>query len=332
MIAQLDRTYVRRRPWKALIRLLGYALFEGRPITTRGRWINPVVFGVLGLASRLPVSPPAGPPAYIVGTGRSGTTVLGKILSLHPDVAYLNEPKALWHHVYAYEDVIGNYSLGEARYRLGPRQASEAVVAAARSIYGVYSRLAGARRVLDKYPEMIFRVPFVMEIFPHARFIFLVRDGWDTLRSIDKWSDRLGEEMGGQRHDWWGVDDRKWRLLVRDVVSGDPELGALAESLYGMDRHTDRAAVEWTVTMREGQRWMREREDAFHLLRYEALVTDPRAILAGLLAFCGLERDEAVLDYAEEILRVVPRKPPVELHPDVEPIFLSMMNEMGYER
>lgn len=332
MIAQLDRAYVRCRPWKSITRLVGYSLFEGRPITTRGRWINPLVFGVLRLASRVPISRPPGPPAYIVGTGRSGTTILGKILSLHPDIGYLNEPKAIWHSVYPGEDVIGNYSRGDASYRLSAADAEEDTAVAARRIYGVYARLVAAGTVVDKYPEMIFRVPFVTEIFPDAKFIFLVRDGWDTVRSIDNWSDRFGEQKSDRRLDWWGVDDRKWHLLVRDVVSQDPELGDLADTIHAVDRHVDRAAVEWTVTMREGRRWMRQLGDAIHLVHYEDLVATPRKTLMSLLGFCSLSADETMLEYAEEVLRLVPHKPPVELHPGVEPAFLSMMQEMGYER
>src|SRR5690606_40375856 len=49
---------------------------EGRPLTTRGRWINPLVFGLYRMAQRLPLGRPVREPAFILGMGRSGTTIL----------------------------------------------------------------------------------------------------------------------------------------------------------------------------------------------------------------------------------------------------------------
>lgn len=333
MIAQLDRDYIRRRPWKAVTRLVSYAGFEGRPVTTRGRWINPLVFGWLRIAARLPLERPEAPPVYIIGTGRSGTTILGKVLSLHPRVGFLNEPKAMWHVICPREDVIGNYSRGEASYRLGRDEATRDAVATAHRLYGVYARTVGAETVLDKYPEVVFRIPFVRCVFPDARFLFLVRDGWDTIRSIDRWSERLGvEPSAGDTHDWWGVDDRKWRLLVRDVVSDDPRLGDHADAVADIGRHLDRAAVEWAVTIREGAQWLERLPDQLHLVRYERLVREPERCLVELLDFCRLERDPEVLDYGREVLRPTDHKGTADLHPLVKPAFAEMMDRMGYER
>ena len=332
MIAQLDADYLEASPWKGVTRVLSWLAFEGRPVTTRGRWINPLVFRFLDLARRLPAGRDLEPPILIVGTGRSGTTILGKVLSLHPEVGFLNEPKALWHAAYPAEDVIGNYTRGAARYRLEAEDAGEETADAVRRMYGTYLSLVRASRVLDKFPEMIFRVPFVRRIFPGATFLFLVRDGWDTVRSIDRWSDRLGDETGEHTHDWWGVDDRKWRLLVRDVVAEDPSLREDIEVIEGLDDHRDRAAVEWIVTMREGMKWLRRLPGAFHLLRYEDLVREPRDALSDLLAACGLSQSETVLRYAEGRLRSRPHKPPCDLHPAVAGAFRETMHEMGYRR
>ena len=107
MVAQLDRLYVSTRPTKAYSRLVSYLLFEGRPLTTKGQWINPLVAAHFGLEKRLPQFRQVKQPVFILGTGRSGTTILGLILSLHRDVGFLNEPKALWHSVNPADDLIG---------------------------------------------------------------------------------------------------------------------------------------------------------------------------------------------------------------------------------
>jgi hypothetical protein len=176
MIAQLDKDYIYTRPFKTITRLTSYSLYEGRPATTKGRWINPFVFAQLKIFSQLPQLKKVVSPIFILGTGRSGSTVLGILLSMHKDVGFLNEPKAMWHLIYPFEDVIGSYSLGSASYRLMADDAADEQCRVGHRIYGAYLAATGSKRVVDKYPELIFRVPFVKRIFPDAKFIFLVRN------------------------------------------------------------------------------------------------------------------------------------------------------------
>ena len=117
MIAQLDKAYISLRKRKVWSRLWAYFGFEGRPLTTKGRWINTLVFGFFNVLQLLPRLKRVEQPIFIIGTGRSGTTILGKILSIHKDVGYLNEPKAIWHFAYKNEDINGNYTRKSAKYR-----------------------------------------------------------------------------------------------------------------------------------------------------------------------------------------------------------------------
>jgi hypothetical protein len=89
-------------------------------------------------------------------------------------------------------------------------------------IYGAYLAATFSGRVVDKYPEMIFRAPFVNALFPDAKFLFLMRNGFDTCHSIENWSSRLGDQVNGEVHDWWGVNRRKWKLLVAQAVPSHP--------------------------------------------------------------------------------------------------------------
>ena len=83
MVAQIDRLYIRTSPRKALVRILSYALFEGRPLTTKGQWINPLVLTLFSIQKRLPQLKQVRKPIFIVCTGRSGTTILCTLLSMH---------------------------------------------------------------------------------------------------------------------------------------------------------------------------------------------------------------------------------------------------------
>jgi len=330
MIAQIDYAYIKMRPTKLVSRLVSYALFEGRPVTTRGQWINPLLFAHFALEKRLPQMKRVEKPIFILGTGRSGTTILGILLSMHRDVGFLNEPKALWHAIYQDEDVIGSYSRDVAHYRLDASDVCEEVKCSAHHLFGAYLASVFSARLVDKYPEMIFRVPFVREIFPDARFIFLVRNGWDTCASIDKWSARCGEQANGEVHDWWGVNHRKWKLMLKELIEPDAYFDAIKETSYSFDRHTDMAALEWVVTMREGMSRMQENGEAIRMVRYEDLVETPRQTLAEIAAFAGLAEDETYLRYGEAVLRPAPRHGEFDMHPAVRPLFDETMRALGY--
>ena len=332
MIAQINPNYIKTRPMKALTRLMSYAFFEGRPVTTKGRWINPLVFSILkAAATNNSRHKPIKKPIFILGTGRSGTTILGIVLSMHREVGYLNEPKAIWHLIHPYEDIIGNYSQSDAKYRLTAEDATDEMRQRAVQMFGAYLATTRSQRLVDKYPELIFRVDFVRALFPDARFIFLVRNGWDTCHSIANWSKRLGGEVNGEKHDWWGVNDRKWELLVEQLVKTDSIFAKIADEIKQFERHLDRAAVEWIITMQEGLRLMQTTSDCIHLVRFEDLTLEPDKTLATLRDFCELPADSKFSEYARQTLHPVPAREPFDIHLKIAPIFHDIMEELRYD-
>jgi hypothetical protein len=330
MIAQLSWEYIKTRPTRVFGRLISYVLFEGRPVTTRGQWINPLVFGLFGIYKRLPQMKKVHKPIFILGSGRSGTTILGILLSMHRDVGYLNEPKALWHTIYPDEDVIGSYSNKPAKYRLAAQDVSEDTRQTAHRLLGAQLRVTRSTRIIDKYPELIFRTPFVLEIFPDAKFIFLVRNGWDTCASIENWSQTHGEKKNEATHDWWGVNQRKWKLMQQQLVASDPLFDGLHEVVSQLTKHTDMAVVEWIITMREGLRRIQEHPSAVCLIRYESLTSNPEIELKKLLGFVDLRHDKVFLDFSVATLHSAPVHPPFEMHPALLPLFKKTMQELGY--
>lgn len=308
MVAQIDGKYVKTRPTRLWSRMLSYALFEGRPLTTRGRWINPLLFGLFALEKRLPQMRKPVAPVFILGTGRSGTTILGVVLSMHHDVGFMNEPKAIWASLRDDEDLIGSYHRGEARYRLGSKDATPSVIRDAHRIYGAYLGLSMNKRIVDKYPELIFRVPFIRSIFPDAKFLFLSRNGWDTCASIDSWSARLGKNEDGETHDWWGVNRRKWNLLIDQIVPEHADLAPHIEALRTLEDHRTMAATEWIVTMREGLRLKDAHPEYVLHVPYEKLCDDPAGMCRQIADFAGLDNDDVFLDYAQSVLSPTPAK------------------------
>ncbi|HMV11575.1 MAG TPA: sulfotransferase [Nitrosomonas sp.] len=333
MIAQVDSTYIRIRPWKLWSRLVSYVLFEGRPITTRGQWINPLLFAHFAIEKKLPlIAKKVEKPVFILGTGRSGTTILGVILSMHRHVGFLNEPKAIWHSIYPNEDLIGNYSLNSARYRLEAKDASSEVIQSAHRIFGTYLATTFSERLVDKYPELIFRIPFIRTIFPNAKFLFITRNGWDTCSSISNWSNRLGLQAKSEIHDWWGRNRRKWNLLINEIVLEHNDLASLAPQIYDWSNQSDMAAVEWIVTMREGLKLQEQFPNDILQVRYETLCLEPTKILSEILKFTELSVDDAkFFSYAQFTLQPSSPKNPFELNKLIEEPFYEVMHKLGYK-
>ena len=330
MVAQLDSLYIRTSLRKTFVRLLSYVLFEGRPLTTKGQWINSLVIPFLSIQRQLPQFKRVKKPIFIIGTGRSGTTILGTLLSMHKEVGFLNEPKAIWHVIYPAEDLVGSYSRGDAQYRLTAEEATPAVRKAAHKLFGAYLGISRSKRLVDKYPELVFRVPFVRALFPDAKFVFLVRNGWDTCQSIRGWSQRLGVETDSEKHNWWGANNRKWKLLWEQIISEDKTLSQLSLERRRLENPLDMAALEWITSMREGLRLMEQMPNDSYMLRYEDMVDNPRQSLTELLNFCELPPDERFLSYAAQRIRPTPPKKDVEIHRAILPYFEKTMRDLGY--
>ena len=328
MVAQIDSTYFKTRPTKVYGRLVAHTLLQGRPLTTSGQWLNPLIVSQLSMAKRLPLLKGIKKPIYILGTGRSGSTVLGTILSLHPEIVFLNEAKALWHSAYAQEDLIGTYSRGQANYKMNAMHLSKQTEQDLQRLYSYALTITGSNRILDKHGEMIFRVKFIQSVFPDAKFVFLVRNGWDTVASIATWSKQFATQKGSERHDWWGADKRKWNLLVQEIVKEDDELRPYIDEIHNFERQEDMAATEWVATIREGLRLIEVDNLNLHTVSYENMIDNPKSVLEKLLTFCELELDEVLLNYAQDTLAPNTPKQKVDLNSCIHDIFLKTMDRL----
>jgi hypothetical protein len=119
--------------------------------------------------------------AFIVGSPRSGTTVLGEVLDAHPQIAQWYEPYFIWgRHLDLRDTDI--------------REAWEATSETKRFVRGEFEYFrdrSGKDLVAEKSPDHSFHVPLVHAVFPDARWIHILRDGRDVTLSIHKeWEKR----------------------------------------------------------------------------------------------------------------------------------------------
>ena len=146
-----------------------------------------------------------GPPApFVVGVGRSGTTMLRLMLDTHPEMAVPPEthfvpsvirackrwrvtPETL---LAAIRDDRnrrwGDMGIPDDEYlqrlrTIRPLNAADAL----RALYGLYAGRAGKARWGDKTPDYVKRMKMIGRILPEARFVHLIRDGRDVGLSLN---------------------------------------------------------------------------------------------------------------------------------------------------
>lgn len=247
-------------------------------------------------------------PVFILGSGRSGSTLLYKMLCLHPEIAYIsnwdaafpdNPPCMLlgrltrgWYRVnlWSWFDSRGHANdhdrplfrklvptpvEGEPFYRhCGvPLTASEPPVdpetaARLRRAFERLARFKDSRIVLAKRTANLHRLNLLLAAFPEARFIGIVRDGRSVADSA-------------VRAPWW------LRPRVRFEKSRLPDPKTHREEAL---RVAANAWVRHMAMFEEAQQ--RIGPGRFRLVVYEQLLDDWAATLHPLLRFCGVSEDE----------------------------------------
>ncbi|MEM1424022.1 MAG: sulfotransferase [Planctomycetota bacterium] len=216
-------------------------------------------------------------PFFIVGTGRSGTTLIQRMLSAHPGITIPPETQffSRFDPAIRFTDPLREREVGAYLARVGDdpwwgelglsvdalRAHVEGGGRDARSILwwmlrGLSQGVEDRVRFGEKTPHHEKRVARIAGLFPRARFIHIVRDPRDVVVSL-------------RREAWW-----PWRSVQRTARS---VRGTLHRQL-----HNERAL---------GERYLR--------VRYESLVEDPEGELRRVCAFLGEDFDPVILRYHE---------------------------------
>jgi hypothetical protein len=289
---------------------------------------------VVGAALRaaapiLPGKPPPAGPIFIVGSPRSGTSLLFHILNRSSHVASLDhESHLLWNMFHSVDtSPTGSHEIGPGSSAWKER----------RVMYWIVDRLAGDRRYLDKFPRNSLGVRHLNDLFPGAWFVYVKRDGRATVSSI----------MAGWRANRF---DSGLRLPVPLSIRGYE--GATWSFLlppgweaYAAGRSLEEvAAFQWTAANQAildakpgvpQSRWVE--------VKYETLVEEPGETTSWLLDRLGLPIEAGVLEWAGELDTHVTRSAVTQPRSDkwreenpsevqhILPVIAPMMQRLGYD-
>jgi hypothetical protein len=217
-------------------------------------------------------APDPEPAPFIVGVGRSGTTLLRLMLDAHSELAIPPEthfvPELLERERECSDPtelvaaIVGSRTWGD--FGLEPGALYEAVAAAGargaagvtRAFYRLYAGARGKPRWGDKTPGYVKRMRPISAALPEARFVHLIRDGRDVALS------RRARGMGTDKP-------------IADV------------------------AELWQRRIENARRQAKRLRGRYLELRYEDLVADPEPALRGVCELVELGYDPAMLSFHE---------------------------------
>jgi len=257
---------------------------------------------------------------FLVGVPRSGTSLLYKLLCLHPEVAYISNwlqlapglpflsllnrlapvfpgtRRAVWFGA----DGANAYVHGRHRSRrerlfpmpiegsrlyqrygidyLGPDgRPDPARLRRLREALAAVRRYSGGHVVVTKYLGNNHHIPELVELFPTARFVNIVRDGRAVAFSLSQvywWQDTLIWWYGGTPERWQAEGRDPWELCARHWVQ---DLAVIDDGL---------AAVPASRRLQ---------------IRYEELIAGPVPTVRRIAAFAGLREDRG---WSRELTRL----------------------------
>jgi LPS sulfotransferase NodH len=280
---------------------------------------------------------------FVVGTSRTGSTLLRRMLAAHPAAVVLNES----HWVPRLWDTFGASLVpldqllaivAETRWDSGRRVVDVNLDLAGRSWDDLIERLrdrlgtstsvatfhgtlvdeifgptpAGVRRG-DKTPDYGYYMSTLAEIWPQARFIHVVRNGLDTACSMARHSGC--QLMVSAGYDNWVPLSfgRAHERFQRRELPLDAYIGSWA-------RRMARIRAEAT----------RLRPDSYVEVRYEALIEEPTVVMEHVAGHLGLEPGAEWLSSAADLVRRTPRATDgVEVLRSVNVKDLRALNDVG---
>lgn len=220
-------------------------------------------------------------PTFLIGFPRSGTTLLEQGLDAHPVVSAMEEQPALDRALEHYQRLIQARPAVKLAVAAAPTLAAklaeilramssleEHEVAALREHYFAVVNAAitvpAGSLLIDKMPLNLIHLPFILRLFPRARFLVALRDPADCVFS------------GFMQH-----------------FGNNPAMNRLASLQDGAAFYAE------VMALLQQYRQVFALEERLHFVRYEELIEDWEGVLRGTLDFIGVGWHPQVQHYRE---------------------------------
>lgn len=244
-------------------------------------------------------------PIIIVGSPRSGTTLLGQLFTAHPDVAYWEEPRTVWS--------SGNQHLPDDL--LGEKHLTPKIAAEIDQRFADFLTQSGKSRFAEKTPSNMLRLPFIHALYPDCKIIHLYRDPRPVIASAL----RLLESPPDLNRITSRAREAKPRdlpglaaLFFRDAIARLFHRGKKTfwgprppgwKEWQGLPPVT-MLSKQWCALIETAQHDLQQLPaDSWIEIRYEDLLKDHAHIIPELLNFAELDSSSEVSKLANEIIQ-----------------------------
>jgi len=285
----------------------------------------------------LPLSPCWRDIVFVVGCGRSGTTLLGELLGGHRNVHYLNEPRDRWAALSEVTDDIDLFGTGRGRMFFSAGDAMPEHVTRFERLFGVRDPGA-ARTLVEKLPQNCFRIPWLRRLASQAKFLHIVRDWPDVVASIARLSLDDSYTIAGRPllNRWWGSRYAKLDRFIEELAGSNliPIRSADLCSIPTTEAdYAKLAACEWYASIQAVHAARDLLGADFLEIRYEDLVANPRGVLSCVYDFLELRRDGGDLDRAIREVKTGPHAAaaPASVAGALRDACESLRIELGYD-
>lgn len=214
---------------------------------------------------------------FIVGRGRSGTSLLQTILNTHPQISVAPESQFIMFLRRRYQNTDWSESKIEKfsrdlwleermeNWHLEPEVLKQELLKHNENAefatlckevyyqYGLSKQKEHLKVVGDKNPHYALYLKHLINLYPNARFVHIVRDPRDT-------------------------------ILSYKAVNFDAD-------------HTSTLANRWNIYNKAILKFSRNMPEKFHFLRFEDLLANPEETLTKLCGFLGVEYDPEMLNF-----------------------------------
>lgn len=222
---------------------------------------------------------------FILGFARSGTTILMRLIGLHPEI-HCNYQAHFFTRPPALKALVDNPDIARwlcrpnNRWNRGRSLSPLVLRAAADMIMERDAARAGKHIVGDKSPTTILHSQAVRDmhdIYPDAKLIYIIRDGRDVLIS-----ERVRNFVEDSK--FLLPEDRK---IVSDLQTTPAAFMTGNRSIF-TEKFIRRVARNWAADLTEiNTEAQRLYGPAYLSLKFEDLLTDPVSIIQKIWAFLG---------------------------------------------
>jgi hypothetical protein len=230
---------------------------------------------------------------FIYGHARSGTTLLTRLIRLHPEV-HCNYQGHFFTRQPTLEALVDNYEIehwltrNSNRWNRGRDLSPVVLRAVSDYIMERDARPLDAKVVGDKSPNSLLdgeAVRLAHKIYPDGKIIFIVRDGRDAAVS-HRFQTFIDATQHLSKADW----------TIRSAFERDPAPFLRGESSIFTEKGIQNAAQGWAKNVSETDELGREiYGDQYISLRYEDLLSQPWEQMARLWQFLAVPTDAADL-------------------------------------